>query len=39
LYDVKVTMRVHEHGVAHGHVKYSDRNGQVQQVEVDWATV
>jgi len=25
--------------VAQGHVKFADRNGQVQQVEVDWATV
>lgn len=38
-YDVKVTMRLHEYGVAHGHVKYADRSGQVQQVEVDWAAV
>lgn len=38
-YDVKVTMLVHRHGVEHGHVKYADRSGQVQQVEVDWASV
>lgn len=35
-YDVKVTMRVHEYGVKHGHVKYNDRNGREQRVEVDW---
>jgi DEAD/DEAH box helicase domain-containing protein len=35
-YDVKVTMRVHEYGVKHGHVKYHDRNGREQRVEVDW---
>lgn len=38
-YDVKVTMGVHRHGVEHGRVKFLDRAGQVQQVEVDWASV
>lgn len=36
-YDVKATMLVHEFGVRHGHVKYADRDGRVQQVAVDWA--
>ncbi len=36
LYDVKVTMRVHEYGVANGHIKYPDRNGQIREIEVDW---
>ena len=35
-YDVKVTMRVHEYGMKNGHVKYHDRNGREQRVEVDW---
>ena len=35
-YDVKVTMRVHEFGAKHGHVKYHDRNGREQRVDVDW---
>lgn len=36
-YDVKVTMLVHQFGVEHGHVKYADRDGRVQQVAVDWS--
>jgi hypothetical protein len=35
-YDVKVTKMVHEFGVEHGFVKFTDRNGQVQQCAVDW---
>lgn len=35
-YDVKVTKCVHEYGVRHGHVKYLDRNGREQRVEVKW---
>ncbi|MBX7208451.1 MAG: ribonuclease H-like domain-containing protein [Verrucomicrobiaceae bacterium] len=35
-YDVKVTRCVHEYGAKHGHVKYLDRNGRQQKVEVKW---
>lgn len=35
-YDVKVTKCVHEYGVQHGHLKYPDRAGQMQRVEVSW---
>lgn len=35
-YDVKVTKCVHEFGVKHGHVKYVDRNGREQKVDVKW---
>lgn len=35
-YDVKVTKAVHEYGVNHGFVKYLDRFGGEQKVEVDW---
>lgn len=35
-YDVKVTKCVHEYGIQHGHVKYHDRNGREQTVNVDW---
>lgn len=35
-YDVKVTRCVHEYGAEHGFVKYHDRNGREQKVEVDW---
>jgi DEAD/DEAH box helicase domain-containing protein len=35
-YDVKVTKCVHEYGVEHGHVKYIDRTGRLQTVNVDW---
>jgi DEAD/DEAH box helicase domain-containing protein len=35
-YDVKVTKCIHEYGVRHGFVKYRDRSGRDQQVEVDW---
>ncbi|MCB1226902.1 MAG: ribonuclease H-like domain-containing protein [Verrucomicrobiales bacterium] len=36
-YDVKVTRLVHEYGARHGHVKYHDRNGREQTVEVAWS--
>jgi len=35
-YDVKVTMKVHQFGVEHGHVEFADREGRPQKVEVDW---
>ncbi|SKA97240.1 RNase_H superfamily protein [Prosthecobacter debontii] len=35
-FDVKVTKCVHEFGAKNGFVKYHDRNGREQQVEVDW---
>jgi DEAD/DEAH box helicase domain-containing protein len=35
-YDVKVTKCVHEHGVQKGHVKYRDKNGREQTLEVGW---
>lgn len=35
-YDVKVTKCVHEYALEHGHLKYEDRNGQLQQVAVEW---
>ena len=35
-YDVKVTMRVHEYGRRHGHVKFRDQSGAVQEAAVDW---
>lgn len=35
-YDVKVTKLVHEYGAKNGFVKYFDRFGNEQQVEVDW---
>jgi DEAD/DEAH box helicase domain-containing protein len=35
-YDVKVTRLVHEFGVRHGHVKFVDRFGRPQRVEVNW---
>jgi len=36
-HDVKATVRVHEHGVRHGHVKYTDRTQREQMVPVEWA--
>ena len=36
-FDVKVTKLVHEFGCRHGHVKYGDRFGREQTVQVDWA--
>lgn len=35
-YDVKVTKMVHEYGVAHGHIKYEDRNQKIVELEVPW---
>jgi len=35
-FDVKVTKMVHEYGVKHGHVKYQDKFGRIQEVPVDW---
>ena len=35
-FDVKVTKCVHEYAVAHGHVKYHDRGGHLQEVAVGW---
>jgi len=35
-FDVKVTMKVHQFGVEHGRVKFADRGGNIQEVEVDW---
>lgn len=36
-YDVKVTRRVHEFGVAEGRLRYHDRAGVLHEVAVDWA--
>ncbi|TAG11585.1 MAG: helicase [Verrucomicrobia bacterium] len=36
-YDVKCTRFVHEFGMAHGHLKYHDRNGQLCEVPVSWS--
>ena len=36
-FDVKVTKEVHEYGVRHGHVRYTDRFGGEHKVEVDWS--
>jgi len=35
-YDVKVTKCLHEYGATNGHVKYLDRGGREQIVQVDW---
>lgn len=35
-YDVKVTKAVHEYGAEHRHVKYLDRFGRPQTVDVEW---
>lgn len=35
-FDVKVTKCVHEFGVKNGHVRYVDKSGISQSVEVDW---
>ena len=35
-FDVKVTRLVHEHGMAHGEVFFTDRLGRKQRVAVDW---
>jgi hypothetical protein len=36
-FDVKVTRLVHEYGARNGFVKYHDRNGREQKVEVEWS--
>lgn len=36
-HDVKATLKVHEHGLQHGHVKYVDRNQREQLINVEWA--
>ncbi len=36
-FDVKVTKCVHEYGAQNGFVKYHDRNGREQQVNVEWS--
>lgn len=36
-HDVRVTMRVHEYGCRHGHVKYLDRNQREHKVPVEWS--
>lgn len=35
-HDVSVTMRVHQYGCQHGHIKYLDRNQREQVIPVDW---
>ncbi len=35
-FDVKVTKMVHEYGAENGFVKYADRFGRVQKVDVEW---
>ncbi len=35
-HDVRATMRVHQYGCQHGHVKYLDRNQREQKIPVDW---
>ena len=35
-YDVKVTKCVHEFALAHGILKYDDRNGGIAEIKVDW---
>jgi DEAD/DEAH box helicase domain-containing protein len=35
-FDVKVTKLVHEFGVRNGYVRFRDRYGRDQTVEVDW---
>lgn len=35
-HDVRATMRVHEYGCQHGHVKYIDRNQREQRIPVEW---
>ncbi len=36
-FDVKVTRFVHEYALTHGHLKYEDRAGQIQEIGVEWA--
>ena len=35
-FDVKITKLVHEYGVAHGHLFYTNRFGNKLKVEVEW---
>ena len=35
-YDVKVTKCVHEYALAHGCLKYDDKNGRIAEVAVNW---
>jgi DEAD/DEAH box helicase domain-containing protein len=35
-FDVKVTKLVHEHGVAHGEIFYTDKFGRKQRMEIRW---
>jgi len=35
-FDVKVTKMVHEYGVENGYVRYKNRFGQIQEIEVNW---
>jgi DEAD/DEAH box helicase domain-containing protein len=35
-FDVKVTKCVHEYALAHGMLKYDDRNGRTMEIAVDW---
>jgi len=35
-FDVKVTRLVHEYALAHGLLKYDDRNGNIAEIAVDW---
>lgn len=35
-FDVKVTKCVHEYALAHGHLKYDDRNGGINELPIDW---
>jgi DEAD/DEAH box helicase domain-containing protein len=35
-FDVKVTRMVHEFGIAHGFVRYTDRFGNCKEVPVNW---
>ena len=35
-YDVKVTKCVHEYALAHGILKYDDRNGGIAEIKVNW---
>jgi len=35
-HDVRATMRVHQYGCEHGHIKYLDRNQREQLIPVDW---
>ena len=35
-HDVRATMRVHQYGCEHGHIKYLDRAQREQLIPVDW---